>query len=235
MEYHGILRQLSLPMRPHLVTVKTAGWTVAGVHEDGVADADLQLVRVQSGGQQPGVALRPNAMPLSVSTAHHAAQCTAERASVSRRRRAPARSASARPATWLGLVPRLPAALPVSDVARRAPSASHQPNGGEAQQEPEHAGVRACWGADDARATTRGVAIRRGSARSSARARAALPRGAATGTSTARGRAPARAAAAGAAAARGAAASHPKPSRRFAPGRPNPSRHPGRPESRRRW
>lgn len=55
--------QLSLPMRPHFVTVKTVGWTVAGVHEDGVADADLQLVRSQKGGEQAGAALRPNALP----------------------------------------------------------------------------------------------------------------------------------------------------------------------------
>ena len=55
--------QLSLPMRPHLVTVKTVGWTVAGVHEDGIADADLQLARIQKGGEGTGAALRPNALP----------------------------------------------------------------------------------------------------------------------------------------------------------------------------
>ena len=55
--------QLSLPMKPHQVTVKAVGWTVAGVHEDGVADADLQLTRVQQGGERAGAALRPNALP----------------------------------------------------------------------------------------------------------------------------------------------------------------------------
>jgi hypothetical protein len=55
--------QLSLPMKPHHVTVKAVGWTVAGVHEDGVADADLQLTRVERGGEKAGAALRPNALP----------------------------------------------------------------------------------------------------------------------------------------------------------------------------
>jgi len=36
-----------LPLRPHQTEVKAVGWTVAGVHEDGATDQDLQLVRVQ--------------------------------------------------------------------------------------------------------------------------------------------------------------------------------------------
>ncbi|MBN2573856.1 MAG: hypothetical protein JXP73_04760, partial [Deltaproteobacteria bacterium] len=55
--------QLSLPMKPRHVTVKAAGWTVAGVHEDGVADDDLQLTRVQRGDERSGEALLPSALP----------------------------------------------------------------------------------------------------------------------------------------------------------------------------
>jgi hypothetical protein len=55
--------QLSLPMKPHYVTVKATGWSVAGVHEDGVADADLQLTRLQRGEGETGTGLRPNALP----------------------------------------------------------------------------------------------------------------------------------------------------------------------------
>ena len=55
--------QISLPMKPHQVTVRADGWTVAGVHEDGVADADLQLSRVRRAGEKAGAALRPSALP----------------------------------------------------------------------------------------------------------------------------------------------------------------------------
>ena len=55
--------QISLPMKPHQVTVKADGWTLAGVHEDGVADADLQLSRVRRAGDKAGAALRPSALP----------------------------------------------------------------------------------------------------------------------------------------------------------------------------
>ena len=37
--------QLALPLRPHRVEVSAQGWTVDGVHEDGLSDDDLQLSR----------------------------------------------------------------------------------------------------------------------------------------------------------------------------------------------
>lgn len=46
--------QLRLPVGPHRVTAKADGWTVAGLHEDGLADEVLQLTRIskQDGAQQ---------------------------------------------------------------------------------------------------------------------------------------------------------------------------------------
>lgn len=46
--------QLPLPVKPHRVEAKATGWTVAGLHEDGLADEVLQLTRVskQDGGAQ---------------------------------------------------------------------------------------------------------------------------------------------------------------------------------------
>ncbi|MCY1072156.1 hypothetical protein OV090_45845 [Nannocystis sp. RBIL2] len=38
--------QLRLPVGPHRVTAKAEGWTVAGLHEDGLADEVLQLTRI---------------------------------------------------------------------------------------------------------------------------------------------------------------------------------------------
>lgn len=45
--------QLRLPVGPHRVTAKAEGWTVAGLHEDGLADEVLQLTRIskQDGAQ----------------------------------------------------------------------------------------------------------------------------------------------------------------------------------------
>jgi hypothetical protein len=40
--------QLPLPLKPHFVKVKAVGWRVEGVHENGVADAQLQFTREQS-------------------------------------------------------------------------------------------------------------------------------------------------------------------------------------------
>jgi hypothetical protein len=55
--------QLPLHMKPHRVEVSSDGWTVAGVHEDGLADDDLQLtrVRVEDGGA--GASLQPGVLP----------------------------------------------------------------------------------------------------------------------------------------------------------------------------
>lgn len=59
--------QLSLPFKPHHVEASAVGWTVAGVHEDGLADDDLQFTRTESPGGQPGTALQPTALQPFVS------------------------------------------------------------------------------------------------------------------------------------------------------------------------
>ncbi|MFN0062316.1 MAG: hypothetical protein ACKVPX_07345 [Myxococcaceae bacterium] len=46
--------QVALPLRPHHVAAKLSGWTLAGLHEDGLADADLELTRVRAAAQSPG-------------------------------------------------------------------------------------------------------------------------------------------------------------------------------------
>jgi hypothetical protein len=40
--------QLSFPLRPYRVEATASGWTIDGLHEDGVSDRDLQLTRVHS-------------------------------------------------------------------------------------------------------------------------------------------------------------------------------------------
>ena len=40
--------QIALPQKPHRVEAKAKGWTVDGIHEDGLADDNLQLTRVSS-------------------------------------------------------------------------------------------------------------------------------------------------------------------------------------------
>ncbi len=55
--------QLALPMKPHHVAVQTAGWTVAGVHEDGLADDALELTRVRTETGATGSSLQPGALP----------------------------------------------------------------------------------------------------------------------------------------------------------------------------
>ncbi|MDB4996359.1 MAG: hypothetical protein JWM74_3791, partial [Myxococcaceae bacterium] len=54
--------QIALPLKPHRVEATSEGWTVAGVHEDGLADDNVQLTRVraQDGG---GAALQQGALP----------------------------------------------------------------------------------------------------------------------------------------------------------------------------
>jgi hypothetical protein len=55
--------QLPLPLKPHRVTVTVEGWTVAGVHEDGLADDDLQLTRLHVGGEASGASFQPGVLP----------------------------------------------------------------------------------------------------------------------------------------------------------------------------
>lgn len=55
---------LPLPLKPHRVETGGGGWTVSGIHEDGVPDDSLQLTRVAGGaGAASGTALAPSALP----------------------------------------------------------------------------------------------------------------------------------------------------------------------------
>jgi hypothetical protein len=55
--------QLALPLKPHRVEVQTSGWTVAGLHEDGLADDVLELTRVRTEMGTTGTTLQPGALP----------------------------------------------------------------------------------------------------------------------------------------------------------------------------
>jgi hypothetical protein len=61
--------QISLPLKPHRVEVSAVGWTVAGVHEDGLADDDVQFTRTEGARGQAGTALQPSALPPFVTVA----------------------------------------------------------------------------------------------------------------------------------------------------------------------
>lgn len=54
--------QLALPQKPHHVSAVAEGWTIEGIHEDGLADDNLQFTRkrVASDG---GAALQPGTLP----------------------------------------------------------------------------------------------------------------------------------------------------------------------------
>jgi hypothetical protein len=54
--------QLALNLKPHHVEATTAGWTLDGLHEDGIADEDLQFTRVRTVGGA-GASLQPGALP----------------------------------------------------------------------------------------------------------------------------------------------------------------------------
>jgi hypothetical protein len=55
---------LALHLKPHRVEVSAAGWSVAGVHEDGLADDDLQLTRTaDAAGAAPSASLQPGMLP----------------------------------------------------------------------------------------------------------------------------------------------------------------------------
>jgi hypothetical protein len=55
--------ELPLPLRPHRVEVRAEGWTVHGVHEDGLAEANLQLARIRAEGDDGDRALEPGELP----------------------------------------------------------------------------------------------------------------------------------------------------------------------------
>jgi hypothetical protein len=55
--------QLALHMKPHRVEVSGAAWSVAGVHEDGLADDDLELTRMRAAAGDAGASLQPGVLP----------------------------------------------------------------------------------------------------------------------------------------------------------------------------
>ena len=58
--------QIALPMKPHHVEVSVEGWSLEGVHEDGLADDHLQLTRVAQEGNGKGAALAAGTLPAFV-------------------------------------------------------------------------------------------------------------------------------------------------------------------------
>jgi hypothetical protein len=59
----GASMQLALPFKPHRVEAVAEGWAIAGIHEDGLADDDLQLTRVETKSGDARGALQPGALP----------------------------------------------------------------------------------------------------------------------------------------------------------------------------
>jgi len=55
------LVQISLPLKPHRVEAQTEGWRAEGIHEDGLADDNVQLTRIRGNGAN--AALEPGVLP----------------------------------------------------------------------------------------------------------------------------------------------------------------------------
>jgi hypothetical protein len=55
--------QIALPLKPHHVEVSVDGWSLEGVHEDGLADDHLQLTRAARQGSDKGSALAAGSLP----------------------------------------------------------------------------------------------------------------------------------------------------------------------------
>jgi hypothetical protein len=55
--------QIPLPLKPHRVTARARGWRVEGIHEDGLAEDNLQLVQVRARGQAGAATLEPGTLP----------------------------------------------------------------------------------------------------------------------------------------------------------------------------
>ncbi|HLK37569.1 MAG TPA: hypothetical protein VKU41_12505, partial [Polyangiaceae bacterium] len=54
---------LALHLKPHRVDVSAVGWAVAGVHEDGLADDNLELTRTVKRAGDAGASLQPGTLP----------------------------------------------------------------------------------------------------------------------------------------------------------------------------
>ena len=55
--------QIALPLKPHRVEAKTSGWRLDGLHEDGEADDDLQLSRVEGNEADTPSGLQAGTLP----------------------------------------------------------------------------------------------------------------------------------------------------------------------------
>jgi hypothetical protein len=55
--------QIALPLKPHHVKVSVDGWSLEGVHEDGLADDHLQLTRAAREGKGNDLALAAGTLP----------------------------------------------------------------------------------------------------------------------------------------------------------------------------
>ena len=55
--------QLALNLKPHRVETASEGWTVAGLHEDGLADDNLQFTRVRKAEGTAAGSLQPGTLP----------------------------------------------------------------------------------------------------------------------------------------------------------------------------
>jgi hypothetical protein len=58
--------QIALPLKPHRVDAATQGWTVEGLHEDGLADDNLQLTRSAAEAGGAGAGLQAGTLPAFV-------------------------------------------------------------------------------------------------------------------------------------------------------------------------
>lgn len=55
--------QIELPLKPWRVEARVEGWDLAGIHEDGVADSNLQLSRVEKNRTEGPAQLQPGTLP----------------------------------------------------------------------------------------------------------------------------------------------------------------------------
>jgi len=55
--------QLELPLLPRRVEAHVEGWELAGVHEDGIADSNLQLSRIEKNRSEGPAQLQPGTLP----------------------------------------------------------------------------------------------------------------------------------------------------------------------------
>jgi hypothetical protein len=55
--------QIELPLQPRRVEAHVEGWELAGVHEDGIADSNLQLSRIDKNSSEGPAQLQPGTLP----------------------------------------------------------------------------------------------------------------------------------------------------------------------------